>query len=281
MIQPVQKDAAFLKDIEAAREEPVQLHLWWLGQSGFLLQWQGKHVLFDPYLSDSLTHKYAGTDKPHERLTERVVAAGELDFIDLVTSSHNHTDHLDAETLVPLAQANPRMTLVFPEANRDTVVERLDGASCSLVGLNAGETIEAAGIRLTGIPAAHNTLDMDDSGRCRFLGFAVEWGPWTVYFSGDTLWHPHLVPALKRFAIDVAILPINGNVPERRVAGNLGGRESAQLAQEIGAGCAVPCHYEMFAFNTVSPKLFERSCRELGQPHRVPRAGERVSFDRD
>ncbi len=49
--------------------------LWWLGQSGFLVQWQGRHLLLDPYLSESLTKKYAATDKPHVRMTRRVVAS--------------------------------------------------------------------------------------------------------------------------------------------------------------------------------------------------------------
>ena len=44
-------DDAFLADVAAARAEREQLHLWWLGQSGFLVQWQGNHLLFDPYLS--------------------------------------------------------------------------------------------------------------------------------------------------------------------------------------------------------------------------------------
>ena len=47
------------------------------------------------------------TDKPHVRMTRRVVAPERLDFVDVVTSSHNHTDHLDAETLGPLRGANP------------------------------------------------------------------------------------------------------------------------------------------------------------------------------
>ena len=41
-----------------------------------------------------------------------------LDFIDVATSSHNHTDHLDADTLTPLIKANPWLKLVIPEANR-------------------------------------------------------------------------------------------------------------------------------------------------------------------
>ena len=82
-------------------------------------------VLFDPYLSDSLTKKYADTDKPHMRMTERVVAPERLTGIDIIASSHNHTDHLDAETLLPLLAANPRAKLLIPRANRAFVLERL------------------------------------------------------------------------------------------------------------------------------------------------------------
>ena len=92
MIVPHLQDAAFLASVHRARHNPEHLHLWWLGQSGFLVQWQGQHLLLDPYLSDSLTAKYAATDKPHIRMTERVIAPESLDFIQVVTSSHNHTD---------------------------------------------------------------------------------------------------------------------------------------------------------------------------------------------
>src|SRR5262245_42636508 len=99
MIKPFAQDDDFLADVETSRASLTELHIWWLGQSGFLVQWEGRHLLLDPYLSDSLTKKYANTDKPHIRMTERVVAPESLNFIDVVTSSHSHTDHLDAETL--------------------------------------------------------------------------------------------------------------------------------------------------------------------------------------
>ena len=72
LIEPVQRDQTLLDDI-AARREGGNLSIWWLGQSGFLLQWQGRHLLFDPYLSDSLTVKYSTTDKPHVRMTEMAI----------------------------------------------------------------------------------------------------------------------------------------------------------------------------------------------------------------
>src|SRR5687767_15674091 len=89
MIRPVLQDEAFLEDVEKAGQDLQNLHLWWLGQSGFLVQWQGRHLLLDPYLSDSLTQKYAATDKPHVRMTEIPIAPERLNFIDVVTSSHN------------------------------------------------------------------------------------------------------------------------------------------------------------------------------------------------
>ena len=49
MIQPLQSGEALLADVHAA--DPDRLHLWWLGQSGFLVAWQGRYLLLDPYLS--------------------------------------------------------------------------------------------------------------------------------------------------------------------------------------------------------------------------------------
>src|SRR5262245_58436230 len=142
MIRPVLQDDALLEDIERARfDAPGHLHLWWLGQSGVLVQWQGRHLLFDPYLSDSLTTKYAASERPHVRLTARVIAPERLTFIDVVTSSHNHTDHLDRDTLVPLMRANPAVQLVIPEANREFDVDRLQCSADLPVGLAADQEV--------------------------------------------------------------------------------------------------------------------------------------------
>ena len=277
MIRPLLRDDDFLADVQAARAEPHALHLWWLGQSGFLLQWRGRHLLLDPYLSDSLTRKYAATDKPHDRMTERVVAPERLSFIDVVTSSHNHTDHLDAETLGPILDANPDAVLVVPEANREFAAARLGIEPARPFGLDDGTSVEAAGFSITGVPAAHEALERDSGGRHLYLGYVVRAGPWTVYHSGDTMRYEGMEERLRAFPIDVALLPINGSAPERRVAGNLDGPDAARLAHAVGAGMVVPCHFEMFAFNTASPEGFAREAERLGQPYRVLRCGERWS----
>jgi L-ascorbate metabolism protein UlaG (beta-lactamase superfamily) len=277
VIRPVLQDEEFLADVQRAQRLRDSFQLWWLGQSGFLLQWNDRHLLFDPYLSDSLTKKYAMTDKPHVRMTERVVAPEKLGFVDVVTSSHNHTDHLDAETVVPMLQANPKLDIVIPEANREFVSNRLGVVAELPIGLDAGRRTTLHGFNIHAVPAAHETIEKDDEGRCRFLGYVVEFGGWTVYHSGDTVRYPGMAETLRQFAIDIAILPINGSKPERRVAGNLNAREAAELGADIRARCVIPCHYEMFEFNTANPTEFLMQAKVAGVNSRVLLAGERWS----
>jgi len=271
MIRPLRAGEAFLADVRAASG---RLELWWVGQSGFLVAWRGRHLLLDPYLSDSLTRKYADTDKPHERMTERVVDPAELGFVDVVTASHAHTDHLDPDTLRALRD----FVLVAPEAHRELATER---AGVSPLGIDDGETVAAGGFEITAVPAAHETIERDAAGRMLHLGYVVRCGPFALYHAGDTIPYEGMAARLLEAAgpggIDVALLPINGRAPERRVAGNLTGDEAAGVAHEIRARVAVPMHFEMFAFNTEPPDAFAAACERLGQPYRVLRAGERLT----
>ena len=273
MIKPVLQDDAFLAAVRDASSDR-NFFLWWVGQSGFLVKWRGKQLLFDPYLSDSLTRKYADSEKPHDRLTEIVVRPELLEGVQLATSSHNHTDHLDAETLHQLLAANPELTLVLPTANVDFANDRLKSNPPTFLPVDAGETVESHGFSITGILAAHDEIQLDQNRRSHFIGFVAKFGPWTIYHSGDTRWHDRLVPDLLPHAVDLALVPINGYKPERRVAGNLNGTEAACLTKAIGARIAIPHHFEMFAFNTEIPEEFEQTAKRLNQSVKVLQAGE-------
>ena len=279
MIKPVLQGRAFLEDIDRARNLPDQLHLWWLGQSGFLIQWQGHHLLLDPYLSDSLTRKYAGTDKPHVRMTERLIAPEQLDFIDVVTSSHNHTDHLDGETLIPLWEANPNLTVILPRPNVSFAAERLHVAPGRLTPIRVdGPALEFWPYTFEAIPSAHETLEQDEHGDHRFIGFIIRAGKWTLYHSGDCVLYEGLADRLRKWKIDVALLPINGRDPARGVPGNFSAEEAAQLGKQVQAGLVIPCHYEMFEFNTVSPQAFVKAAEQIGQKYAVLKNGERLAL---
>jgi L-ascorbate metabolism protein UlaG (beta-lactamase superfamily) len=274
VIRPLRSHDALLSDIHASDRRDGGFRLWWLGQSGFLLQWQGIHVLLDPYLSDSLTKKYEQTETPHVRMTELVVDPGRLSIADIATSTHNHTDHLDADTLCPILAANPHLKLVIAEANRAFVADRLRIAAGAAIGLDDGASVEISGIRFSGIASAHEALERDERGRAKYLGYVLQFGNWTIYHSGDTVRYEGMAEKLRPFRIDVALLPINGRAAERRVPGNLFGSEAAQLGKDIEAKLVIPCHFDMFRFNTASPDEFIHRCRKLAQPFKVLRCGE-------
>jgi L-ascorbate metabolism protein UlaG (beta-lactamase superfamily) len=96
----------------------------------------------------------------------------------------------------------------------------------------------------------------------------------SIFHSGDTLLHQDLVSSVVPLAPRIVLVPINGNKPERRVAGNMSGTEAAAFARAVGAALAVPHHFDLFEFNTESPELFEAECRRLGQSFRTLKNGQ-------
>jgi hypothetical protein len=83
LIKAIKKDAELIKEMDNLNGDQKNFPLWWLGQSGFLLQWKGKRGFLNPCLSDSLTKnkKYSTTDKPHTRMSERVMNPDLLSLI--------------------------------------------------------------------------------------------------------------------------------------------------------------------------------------------------------
>lgn len=257
MIKPVLQNEALIQQIDQEQNDQEELQVWWLGQSGYLIQYKSVRLLIDPYLSDTLTKKYAATNKPHVRISELVVEPLLLKNIQLLTASHFHTDHLDAATILPIWEQNPLMKVLVPTALRQQSAERLKVSEEALICLRDGEAIDVNGIGVYGVPAKHNEIERDENGACKCMGYVFTIGSFTVYHSGDTLYYEELPQLLKKFKIDLAFLPINGNEPSRGVAGNLDGKEAVQLALEAGFKHVIPGHYDLFAFNTVSTALFE------------------------
>ena len=285
MIEPLFADDAFLENIsqmEASSSDRVIIA--WLGQSGYLVCHKGFRFIIDPYLSDSLTRKYAETTKPHERISRMVISPERLTGVSFVTSSHNHTDHLDGETLAKLIKANPGVRVIVPRANYTFALDRLVSAGVAntvayLVAIPVDETLALSdlhGCTITAVPAAHEALDTDENGDYRYHGYCITVGGVTIYHSGDCIPYDGLVAAVLPYKPDVALLPINGRDPSRGVSGNFSGPEAAALAHSLNVKCVIPNHYDLFAFNTADPQAFVDACEAISQPYRVLRLGEAI-----
>jgi L-ascorbate metabolism protein UlaG (beta-lactamase superfamily) len=277
MIKAFKKDEELLSDIRSTDPRSIDVRLWWLGQSGYLIQYKGKRILLDPYLSDSLTVKYQHTEKPHVRISERVIDPSLLPKIDIITSSHNHTDHLDAETINPILNNSPYCKLIIPEANRKFVADRLKINADFPIGLNAGESFTEDDISFYAIPAAHNELDVNEDGKYPYLGYIIQLGSFAIYHSGDTLNYKGIEEWISPFKPAIALLPINGNDPERNVAGNLNAEEAVELGKKCHIPVVIPCHYDLFAFNTADVNQFISIAKRSSQGYCVLELGGKFS----
>ena len=162
----------------AASEGDPKVLMYWLGQAGFVFQAGGRRLLIDPYLSDTLADKYRGSATPHERMASPPIDLRGLGKVDLVLATHHHTDHMDpGNSRRRLRKRNRPCSSLF----RGRAARRRSsapGASRNrLVLLDAGETIEPwPGLSVVALRAAHETLERDEEGNHRFLGYGLAFG---------------------------------------------------------------------------------------------------------
>jgi L-ascorbate metabolism protein UlaG (beta-lactamase superfamily) len=243
----------------------------WLGQAGFLLRLRvaggnAYTLLIDPYLSDSLAKKYGGTEFPHRRLMPAPLTVAELPPVDLVLCSHRHTDHMDPETLRPVAAAHHGCRFIVPEAWRAHAID-IGVPADRLIGADADVALEPLpGLTVIPVPAAHETLEFDEHGHSRHLGYVLEADGLRLHHSGDCVPYGGQVDRLKSLAIQVAMLPVNGRDPYRLrhgVPGNFHPAEAVALAAAVGADVLVGHHFGMFEFNTVNEEHLAAALRQL------------------
>ena len=185
------------------------------------------------------------------RLTRRVVAPERLGFVDVVLSTHGHTDHLDEETLRAI-----EAPVVAPAGTVQIARER---SGREVTGVSEGEMIEVAGFRIEAVPARASGRPLR---RVRDRSRPVPALP------------------LRRHDVRSTRACAGSTSPSSRSTASWGtstAPEGARLAHTVEAALAVPCHYDMFEFNTADPDAFTAECDRLDQPYRVLRNGERLS----
>jgi L-ascorbate metabolism protein UlaG (beta-lactamase superfamily) len=235
----------------------------WLGQSGFLIDVGGTHVLVDAFLA------------PHPgRRVVSEVPPGAASSLDVIACTHEHLDHLDKDCVPKLAASSPGARVVVPEPIVDMVTE-LGVPRDRVVGMQPDRPVDVAGMRIQALPAMHAVHPSDgysfgqemSGGMYRFLGFVFQRGDVSIYHAGDTIPYDGLARRLRELAVDVALLPINGRDGAREaldIAGNLDAEEAARLAIEAAVDVVVPMHYDMFIANPGDPARLVEAVQRAG-----------------
>src|SRR5438132_1047785 len=166
-----------------------------VGHATVLVRFDGVALLTDPVYSSRLILP--------KRLVEPGVPLAGLPPLDVVLVSHGHMDHLD----VPTHQRLPKTDTVAVVAKN--LADLVSGCGYrDVIELAWGDTVTIRDVRITALPVKHwgtRKLWPDDRG---YTGFLVEHRDGTVFFPGDTAYFPGFRDYGRRWAIDVALLPI-------------------------------------------------------------------------
>ncbi len=236
------------KRIANLKVEPGSIAIFWLSQASFVFKTaRGKVIYVDPYLSDSANRVY-----DLKRMVP-VPMAPEEARADVVVITHDHLDHLDPDTLIPMAESSPAR-FVGPlscvhhlreiKIPRDRIVE-----------LNEGETKEVEeGITITALHAEHPPIA---------VGYVFDFDGIRLYVSGDTKNHEKLKEAAN-FHPDIVLICANGKPNNEYI--NLNADEAALLTKTIKPQVVIPMHYGLFVETHEDPQTFVDALRR----HDVP-----------
>lgn len=230
------------------KTDPADNFLVWIGHATFLFRVDGAYWLTDPIFSDrALLPK---------RVTPPAIKAEELQNLPStlnVIISHNHYDHLDADSIKKL----PENARYFVPKGLGDFVASLTSAKVS--ELNWWEQLELGdGTKLTCLPAQHwSRRVFQGYNSSLWASFMVSRGSNRIYFGGDSGYFKGYREIGKKFeTIDYALLPITAYHPRWFMHyPHMDTREAIRAFQELGAKYFIPTQWGTFHLGDNPPGL--------------------------
>jgi L-ascorbate metabolism protein UlaG (beta-lactamase superfamily) len=251
---------------------PGETRITLVNHSTLLIETAGRTILTDPVWSLRAS--------PFSRFGPRRhrapgIAFSDLPKIDLVLISHNHYDHLDADTLRRVAARHAPQVLV-PLGLRPLMqklgfreIEELDWWD------------EAHSILC--VPALHfSARGLFDRNRTLWCGYAFQTAAGLVYFAADTAFGAHFQQIRQRVGPPrVALLPIGAYEPRWFMSPvHMSPAEAFEAHRALEARESIGIHQGTFqlADESIDQPRVELARYQLGEAFRVPRNGETIRF---
>lgn len=196
----------------------------WLGQAGLLFQTNGKTIVVDPYLSNSV-EEIEPQNKRRQPIDERFLQIRP----DVIVLTHNHLDHTDPETLKHYLKEDSGI-VVLGSGNAYYNVRKRFGGNNNYILFNRRTWWTEGDIVFQAVKAEH-------SDECA-VGVIIEAEGKKYYITGDTLYNEEIFADLPD-DLDFVFLPVNGR------GNNMNMQDGKRFCEKIGAK-AIPLHCGLF-----------------------------------
>lgn len=223
------------------------MKLTWLGQHTVALESNGKLLMTDPYLLDTMSETVGvefGRRVPVNEMWTQVRP-------DLILLTHDHIDHVDMPSLHAIVKGEKPVEILAAVNAWNKVRGQFPGDP-NYIMMKPGNEWTGDTFRVRAVEARHS----DETG----VGFVIEAEGLKIVVSGDTL---YFSDAAKQIGtdVDIAVVVMNGK------GNNMNCADAARYCADIGARVAIPTHwglFKKFSADKDTPELFCERASALG-----------------
>jgi len=276
-VEPKQKLGPFRTDTSVYTTKPANgLRVTWFGHSASLVEIDGFKVLIDPVWDQRASPlQFIGP----KRFFQPTLELSGLPRIDVVLISHDHYDHLGAQTVRRLAGLTDARWVTSLGVGK-----RLRGfgvAAESITELDWTESVEVGGLKLTAWPARHfSGRGILDRFKTLWSSFVIEGPQHRVFYGADSGWWDGFGETAAQYpgGFDLTMLEIGAYHP-LWASIHLGPDAAVHAFEAMGArGLLMPIHWGLFnlalhAWNQPVERVLELAA-ERGTPLWLPKPGE-------
>jgi L-ascorbate metabolism protein UlaG (beta-lactamase superfamily) len=237
----------FRTDAQTYATPPLSgLRVTWFGHSSSLVEIDGVRILIDPVWDErAAPTTWAGP----KRFFPPTLALSDLPSIDAVIISHDHYDHLGAETIRQLAQSeNTRLARWIAPLGVGSILSGLGVDKSRCTELDWTESTAVGPVTVTALPARHF------SGRSLFNRFQTLWASFVltgpshcVYYGADSGEWPGFKEIGEQFGpFDLTMLEI-GAFHTAWASIHMGPDGAVRTFRTLGGeGLLMPIHWGLF-----------------------------------
>ncbi len=262
----------FSPDVKSQSDAKVT----WFGHSAFLLEIEGKTILFDPMFGKAPTpfpirnQRYSG---------ELPFKIQELPEIDAVILSHDHYDHLDYGSIMKL---RGKVKNYFTPLGVGAHLERWGIDPNNIREHDWWDEFTFQGLKLACTPARHfSGRGLTNRNSTLWCSWAVIGQETKIFFSGDGGYGPHFKEIGEKYGpFDLTLMEC-GQYDARWAAIHMLPEETVQAHQDVQGRLMIPVHWGAFTLSLHSwHDPVERAVQAgeaAGVQIATPRIGESVT----